>query len=123
VGTAAPMDSMVFTVMAALAQMELEITRERIPGSVAERRAAGKDLGGRRPIFTDSQIRSAVRLIEAGSRPPRWPGTWGCRGPPSTAASGISRSRQAESAFAWGNLPEGWPSGEHSGLGSRPRYR
>ena len=46
VDTATPMGSMVFTVMAALAQMELEIKRERITDSVAKRRAAGKDLGG-----------------------------------------------------------------------------
>ncbi|GGG60604.1 hypothetical protein GCM10011374_24340 [Kocuria dechangensis] len=63
--THTPMRLMVFTVMAALAQMGLEITRERITDSVAKRRAAGKDLGGRRPTFTDSQIRSALRLIEA----------------------------------------------------------
>lgn len=66
VDTHTPMGSMVFTVMAALAQMELEIKRERITDSVAKRRAAGKDLGGRRPTFTDSQIRSALRLIEGG---------------------------------------------------------
>ena len=34
--------------------------------SVAKRRAAGKDLGGRRQTFTDSQIRNALRLIEGG---------------------------------------------------------
>ena len=66
VDTHTPMGSMVFTVMAALAQMELEIKRERVTDSVAKRRAAGKDLGGRRPTFTDSQIRAAVRLIDAG---------------------------------------------------------
>ncbi|MEX5295518.1 recombinase family protein [Kocuria sp. CPCC 205268] len=66
VDTHTPMGSMVFTVMAALAQMELEIKRERITDSVAKRRAAGKDLGGRRPVFTDSQIRNALRLVEAG---------------------------------------------------------
>jgi DNA invertase Pin-like site-specific DNA recombinase len=66
VDTATPMGSMVFTVMAALAQMELEIKRERISGSVAKRRAAGKDLGGRRQTFTDSQIRNALRLIDGG---------------------------------------------------------
>ncbi|WP_144836733.1 recombinase family protein [Kocuria rosea] len=66
VDTATPMGSMVFTVMAALAQMELEIKRERITDSVAKRRAAGKDLGGRRQTFTDSQIRNAVRLIDSG---------------------------------------------------------
>lgn len=66
VDTSTPMGSMVFTVMAALAQMELEIKRERITDSVAKRRAAGGDLGGRRQKFTDSQIRSARQLIEAG---------------------------------------------------------
>jgi DNA invertase Pin-like site-specific DNA recombinase len=63
--TSTPMGSMVFTVMAAPAQMELGITRERITDSVATRRAAGKDPVGR-PTFTDSQIRNAVRLIEPG---------------------------------------------------------
>jgi DNA invertase Pin-like site-specific DNA recombinase len=69
VDTATPMGSMVFTVMAALAQMELEIKRERINDSVTKRRAAGKDLGGRRPAFTDSQVRNAQRLIQAGESP------------------------------------------------------
>lgn len=66
VDTSTPMGSMVFTVMAALAEMELEIKRERVTDSIAKRRAAGGDLGGRRQQFTDSQIRSARRLIEAG---------------------------------------------------------
>lgn len=66
VDTSAPMGSMVFTVMTALAEMELEIKRERVTDSIAKRRAAGGDLGGRRQQFTDSQIRSARRLIEAG---------------------------------------------------------
>ena len=66
VDTHTPMGSMVFTVMAALAQMELEIKRERVTDSVAKRKAAGKDLGGRRPTFTDSQVRSALRLIDGG---------------------------------------------------------
>lgn len=64
--TATPTGSMVFTVMVALAEMELAIKRERVNDSVAKRRAAGKDLGGRRPAFTDSQIRSAHQLINAG---------------------------------------------------------
>ncbi|RFA19962.1 recombinase family protein [Subtercola boreus] len=66
VDTGTPMGSMVFTVMAALAQMELDIKRERITDSVSKRRAAGKDLGGRRQQFTDSQVMNARRLIDAG---------------------------------------------------------
>ncbi|MGN6762187.1 MAG: recombinase family protein [Leifsonia sp.] len=66
VDTSTPMGSMLFSVMAALAQMELEIKRERIRDSVAKRREAGKDLGGRRAVFTDSQIRAAIQLLDAG---------------------------------------------------------
>lgn len=66
VDTGTPMGSMVFTVMAALAQMELDIKRERITDSVSKRRAAGKDLGGRRERFTNSQIDNARRLLDAG---------------------------------------------------------
>lgn len=66
VDTATPMGSMLFTIMAALAQMEHEIKRERIPDSITKRRAAGKDLGGRPRRITDSQIRSALRLVEGG---------------------------------------------------------
>lgn len=60
VDTSTPMGSMLFTIMAALAQMEHDIKPERIVNSVSKRRDAGKDLGGRPQRFTDSQIRSAV---------------------------------------------------------------
>jgi DNA invertase Pin-like site-specific DNA recombinase len=63
VDTATPMGAMV---MAALAQMELEIKRERITDSVSKRRQAGKDLGGRRQTITDSQISNAQRLVDSG---------------------------------------------------------
>ena len=66
IDTATPVGSMVFTVMAALAEMELQIKRERITDSVSKRRAAGRNLGGRRQAFTTSQIANAARLIDAG---------------------------------------------------------
>lgn len=66
VDTATPMGSMLFTIMAALAQMEHEIKRERVTDSISKRREAGKDLGGRPRRITDSQIRSALRLVESG---------------------------------------------------------
>ena len=66
VDTGTPMGAMLFTLTAPLAQMELEIKRERITDSVAKRRAAGRDLGGRRPTFTDSQVENARRLIDTG---------------------------------------------------------
>jgi len=66
VDTATPMGSMLFTIMAALAQMEHEIKSERVTDSIAKRREAGKDLGGRPRRITDSQIRNALRLVESG---------------------------------------------------------
>ena len=66
VDTATPMGSMLFTIMAALGQMEHEIKRERVVDSINKRRDAGKDLGGRPRIIADSQIRNARRLIEGG---------------------------------------------------------
>lgn len=66
VDTATPMGSMMFTVMAALAQMEHDIKRERITDSIKKRREDGRDLGGRPRRITDSQIRSAIRLVDGG---------------------------------------------------------
>ena len=67
VDTSTPMGSMLFTIMAALAQMEHEIKSERITDSISKRRAAGKNLGGRPQRITDSQIRSALSLVEGGT--------------------------------------------------------
>ena len=67
VDTATPMGSMLFTIMASLGQMEHEIKRERIVDSIAKRREAGKDLGGRPQLISDSQIRSALSLVEGGT--------------------------------------------------------
>ena len=66
VDTATPMGSVLFAIMAALGQMEHEIKRERVVDSIAKRREAGKDLGGRPQRIADSQIRNARRLIDAG---------------------------------------------------------
>ncbi|TFC24329.1 hypothetical protein E3O53_14710 [Cryobacterium sp. TMT2-18-3] len=60
------MGSMLFTIMAALGQLEHEIKRERVIDSITKRRTAGKDLGGRLRLITDSQIRNARRLIDGG---------------------------------------------------------
>ncbi|WP_368773194.1 helix-turn-helix domain-containing protein [Arthrobacter livingstonensis] len=46
--------------------MKHEINCECVTESTRKRRAAGKDFGGRPSRVTDSQIRSAVRLVEGG---------------------------------------------------------
>jgi DNA invertase Pin-like site-specific DNA recombinase len=66
VDTSTPMGSMLFTIMAALAQMEHDIKRERIVDSIGKRREAGKDLGGRPRLISDSKIRNALRLVDSG---------------------------------------------------------
>lgn len=66
VDTSTPMGSMLFTIMAALAQMEHEIKSERITDSISKRRAAGQNLGGRPQRISDSQVRSALTLIHGG---------------------------------------------------------
>lgn len=66
VDTSTPMGSMLFTIMAALAQMEHDIKRERIVDSIEKRREAGKDLGGRPRLISDSKIRNALRLVDSG---------------------------------------------------------
>ncbi|WP_299086737.1 recombinase family protein [uncultured Microbacterium sp.] len=66
VDTSTPMGSMLFTIMAALAQMEHEIKRERVVDAISKRREAGLPLGGRPRRITDSQIRSALHLTQKG---------------------------------------------------------
>lgn len=69
VDTSTPMGSMLFSVMAALAQMELDIKRERVRDSVAKRRAAGKDLGGRPRHYPAGVIRAAADALDSGEAP------------------------------------------------------
>lgn len=66
VDTSTPTGRLVFTVLAALAEMELEIKRERIRDSVTKRRAAGADLGGRPAKFSDSTLALARKLMGEG---------------------------------------------------------
>jgi DNA invertase Pin-like site-specific DNA recombinase len=64
--TATPMGSMLFTIMAALGQMEHEINRERVIDSINKPRDAGKNLGGRPRLITDSQTRNVHPLVKGG---------------------------------------------------------
>lgn len=66
VDTSSPMGQMMFTVMTALAQMELDIKSERNRDSVAKRRANNQDLGGRRTQYTPDMIHGAIADIANG---------------------------------------------------------
>lgn len=67
VDTSTPMGNLMFTVMAALAQMELEIKSERNRDSVAKRRANNQDLGGRRMQYSPDAIHGAIADIANGT--------------------------------------------------------
>jgi DNA invertase Pin-like site-specific DNA recombinase len=69
--TGTPMGSVVFTALAALAQMELAIKRDRINDSLRKQRAAGKDLGRRWQQFRHSQIQNARRQVDSGEQATR----------------------------------------------------
>lgn len=66
VDTSTAMGAMTFTVMVALAQMELDIKKERVQDSVAKRKANGGDLGGRPATIADNVIANARILIDSG---------------------------------------------------------
>lgn len=57
---------MLFTTLAALTQTERELRRERARDSVERRRHVGNSFSGRPLVFSDDQIRRAVRLVEEG---------------------------------------------------------
>lgn len=67
IDTASPMGKMMFTVMIALAEMELEVKSERNRDSVAKRRATGKDLGGRKEKYSADLIHGAIADIANGT--------------------------------------------------------
>lgn len=90
------MGFVVFCVGGPLAQVELEIKRGRVRDSVTKCRVAGRDLGGRRSVITDSQVRSAVRLLESGDPTFEITRDLGVSRAPGTAESGRSTKRTQE---------------------------
>jgi len=64
-----PGGNIVLTILAAVANMEFTIARERIQDSVFTRRPSSTRRVGRRKTFTEQQIRDALRLIESGEPP------------------------------------------------------
>ena len=69
IDTSSSAGRMVFHVMGALAQFERDLIRERTIAGLEAARAAGR-IGGRPKALTLAQIRQAIKLIEAGERPP-----------------------------------------------------
>lgn len=73
VDTATPIGSMLFSVMAALAKTESELTRERVLDALSKRRASEVDLGGRPRKTPDSRGRTSgheLPEVAGGTHPP-----------------------------------------------------
>jgi DNA invertase Pin-like site-specific DNA recombinase len=63
VDTSSPMGEAMFSIIAAIAQLERDITRERVKAGVARARARGKRLGRPKKVFRRDQVK---RLREEG---------------------------------------------------------
>lgn len=65
IDTTTPAGRLFFHIVAAFAQMERELIRERTHAGLAAARARGRN-GGRRRLMTDSKTESARRLLDSG---------------------------------------------------------
>jgi len=65
IDTSTPAGRFFFHVMAALAEMERELIRERTNAGLAAARARGRQ-GGRKPKMSDSKVAAAKQLLDAG---------------------------------------------------------
>lgn len=68
IDTSTPAGRFFFHILAAMAQMERELIRERTQAGLAAARARGRQ-GGRRKRMTESKVCAAKTLLEAGTAP------------------------------------------------------
>jgi DNA invertase Pin-like site-specific DNA recombinase len=64
--TTTPMGRMIVTVMAAVAELERDMIRERTAAGLAAARERGR-VGGRRETYSDAQIEAAAELVRQGA--------------------------------------------------------
>lgn len=65
IDTSTPGGRLFFHIMAAMAQMEKELIRERTQAGLAAAKARGRT-GGRKKVMDDSKVAAAKKLLEAG---------------------------------------------------------
>ncbi len=66
IDTSTPAGRFFFHVMAAMAQMERELIKERTKAGLVAARARGR-MGGRKPKMTESKMTAAKKLLDAGT--------------------------------------------------------
>ena len=68
IDTSGTAGKLVFHIMAAMAEMERDLTRERTNAALALARAQGR-VGGRKPAMTPKKLDAARKLLASGTRP------------------------------------------------------
>ena len=68
IDTSGTAGKLVFHIMAAMAEMERDLTRERTNAALAMARAQGR-VGGRKPVMTPKKLDAARKLLASGTRP------------------------------------------------------
>lgn len=67
IDTKTPAGRLIFTIVGAVASMERELLRERTLSGLANARAKGVKLGGRKPALDKADVRRARQLVRSGS--------------------------------------------------------
>jgi DNA invertase Pin-like site-specific DNA recombinase len=83
VDTSTPAGELVFTIVAAVGQMERDLIAERTRSGLEAKRRRGETIGGRRPTYTAAQVERAMSLLD----------TTDMTGQEVANAIGMSRSR------------------------------
>jgi DNA invertase Pin-like site-specific DNA recombinase len=68
IDTSGTAGKLIFHIMAAMAEMERDLTRERTNAALAMARAQGR-VGGRKPVMTPKKLDAARKLLASGTRP------------------------------------------------------
>lgn len=64
--TSTPTGKLILHMLLAVAEFEADLTRERTMAGLRSAKARGR-VGGARPIYSDEQIRDAVRMFDSGA--------------------------------------------------------
>ena len=66
IDTSTPAGELIFTIIAAVAQMERDLIPERTRSALEAKRRRGKRVGGRRPTHRPEQVTRAMQMLDKG---------------------------------------------------------
>jgi len=64
IDTSTPAGELIFTIVAAVAQMERDLIAERTKSALEAKRRRGERIGGRKPSHTPEQVRRAMQMLD-----------------------------------------------------------